>query len=117
VAPSLGEPGAAARAEFVREPAIEDVRETGLTARRHLTGTIYEVRADGDRQTYRIQLAPEGRRSQVLLSLESFSETQRTPPEKIRSLRGARQLASPRRGAISRMRYYGRYSGVCGGRT
>jgi phage-related protein len=65
--------------------AMRDVRETGLAAARHLRGDIYEVRADGDRQTYRILFAPEGRRSRVLLALEAFSKkTQKTPPEKIR---------------------------------
>lgn len=64
--------------------AMKDVRETGLTAARHLRGLIYEIRADGDRQTFRILFAREGRRSQVLLALEGFSKkTQRTPPEKI----------------------------------
>lgn len=65
--------------------AMRDVRDTGLAAARHLRGDIYEVRADGDRQTYRILFAPEGRRSQVLLALEGFSKkAQKTPPEKIR---------------------------------
>jgi phage-related protein len=64
--------------------AMKDVRETGLAAARHLRGDIYEVRADGDRQTYRILFAAEGQRSQVLLALEGFSKkTQKTPPEKI----------------------------------
>ncbi len=64
--------------------AMKDVRETGLGAARHLRSDIYEVRADGDRQTYRILFAPEGRRSQVLLALEGFSKkTQKTPPAKI----------------------------------
>ena len=65
--------------------AMKDVRETGLAAARHLRGEIYEVRADGDRQTFRILFAPEGQRGQVLLALEGFSKkTQKTPPEKIR---------------------------------
>ncbi|HST15539.1 MAG TPA: type II toxin-antitoxin system RelE/ParE family toxin [Gaiellaceae bacterium] len=64
--------------------AMQDVRNEGLAAARHLRGEIYEVRADGDRQTFRILFAPEGRRSQVLLALEGFSKkTQKTPPEKI----------------------------------
>jgi phage-related protein len=76
--------------------AMRDVRDTGLTAARHLRGDIHEVRADGDRQTYRILFAPEGRRSQVLLALEGFSKkTQRTPPEKIRL--AERRLADWRR--------------------
>src|SRR6266511_4654188 len=68
----------------------------GTRAARHLRSDIYEVRADGDRQTYRILFAPEGRRSQVLLALEAFSKkTQKTPPEKIRL--AERRLADWRR--------------------
>ena len=48
-------------------------------------GEIYEVRADGDRQTFRILFANEGKAGQILLSLEGFSKkTQKTPPDKIR---------------------------------
>jgi len=76
--------------------AMRDVRETGLAAARHLRGEIYEVRADGHRQTYRILFAPEGRRSRVFLALEGFSKkTQKTPPEKIRL--AERRLADWRR--------------------
>lgn len=76
--------------------AMRDVRDVGLAAARHLRGQIYEVRADGDRQTYRILFAPEGRRSHVLLALEGFSKkTQKTPPEKIRL--AERRLADWRR--------------------
>ncbi len=63
---------------------------------RRLRGDIHEVRADGDRQTYRILFAPEGRRSRVLLALEGFSKkAQKTPPEKIRL--AERRLADWRR--------------------
>ena len=84
--------------------AMKDVRETGLAAARHLKGEIYEVRADGDRQTYRILFAPEGRRSHVFLALEGFSKkTQKTPPEKIRL--AERRLADwRRRGAAQSQR-------------
>ena len=76
--------------------AMKDVRDTGLAAARHLKREIYEVRADGDRQTYRILFAPEGRRSQVFLALEGFSKkTQKAPPEKIRL--AERRLADWRR--------------------
>lgn len=76
--------------------AMRDVRETGLAAARQLRGDIYEVRADGDRQTYRILFAPEGRRSQVLLALDGFSKkTQKTPPGKIQL--AERRLADWRR--------------------
>jgi phage-related protein len=84
--------------------AMKDVRETGLAAARHVKGEIYEVRADGDRQTYRILFAPEGRRSHVFLALEGFSKkTQKTPPEKIRL--AERRLADwRRRGAAQSQR-------------
>lgn len=76
--------------------AMRDVRDAGLAAARHLRGDIYEVRADGDRQTYRILFAPEGRRTQVLLALEGFTKkTQKAPPEKIRL--AERRLADWRR--------------------
>lgn len=76
--------------------AMKDVRETGLTAARHLRGEIYEVRADGERQTFRLLFAPEGRRSQVLLALEAFSKkTQKTPHAKIEL--AERRLADWRR--------------------
>jgi phage-related protein len=76
--------------------AMRDVREAGLAAARHLRGEIYEVRADGARQTFRILFAPEGRRSQVLLALDGFSKkTQKTPPEKIQL--AERRLADWRR--------------------
>ena len=69
-----------------------------MSAARHLKGDIYEVRADGDRQTFRILFAAEGKTSQVLLSLDGFSKkTQRTPPEKIRL--AERRLADWRRRA------------------
>lgn len=65
--------------------AMRDVRDHGMTAARHLRGEIYEVRADGDRQTFRILFASEGRRGRILLALDGFSKkTQKTAPEKIR---------------------------------
>ena len=75
----LSDPDAAAVAAAMTEVAAE-----GLAAARHLRGDIYEVRADGDRQAYRLLFAVEGRRGQVLLALEAFSKkTQKTPPAKI----------------------------------
>ena len=60
---------------------MRDVARNGLVAARHLRGDIYEVREDGDRQTFRILFAAEGRSRQVLLALEGFSKkTRRTPP-------------------------------------
>jgi phage-related protein len=72
------------------------VRAEGLRVARRLRGEIYEVRADGDRQTFRVLFAPEGRSGQVLLSLDGFSKkTQKTPLEKIRLVQ--RRLADWRR--------------------
>lgn len=64
--------------------AMKDVQRHGLSVARHLRGDIYEVRADGDRQAFRILFAPEGRRQTILLALDGFSKkTQKTPPAKL----------------------------------
>lgn len=64
--------------------AMVEVASEGLAVARHLRGDIYEVRADGDRQAYRLLFALEGRHGQVLLALKAFSKrTQKTPPGKI----------------------------------
>ena len=81
--------------------AMREVQDLGLPAARHLHGDIYEVRAEGDRQIFRVLFAVEGRRGQVLLSLEGFSKkTRKTPPEKIRL--AERRLADWRRRARMR---------------
>ena len=65
--------------------AMQEVRDEGLSAARHLSDDIYEVRADGDKAIYRILFAPQGSKQQVLLSLEGFQKkTQKTPPETIK---------------------------------
>jgi phage-related protein len=65
--------------------ALREVEQSGLATAKHLRGEIYEVIADGDRQTFRILFAPEGRHKQVLLALDGFSKkTQKTPPERLR---------------------------------
>lgn len=64
--------------------AMNEVRNKGLDAARHLDGEIYEVRADGEKVIYRVLFAQQGKRSQVLLSLEAFmKKTQKTPPQAI----------------------------------
>jgi phage-related protein len=63
---------------------LKAVADLGLTAARHVQGEMYEARADGDRQSFRVLFAQEGR-GRVLLALEALSKkTQRTPPEAIR---------------------------------
>lgn len=64
--------------------AMREVRLQGLSAARHLRGDIYEVRATGAQEEFRILFATEGKLRQVLLSLEAFSKkTRKTPPPKI----------------------------------
>lgn len=64
--------------------AMKDVEKNGLAVAQHLEDEIYEVKADGLRQTFRILFSPQGEHDQVLLSLEGFSKkTQKTPPAKI----------------------------------
>lgn len=59
---------------------MQEVRDKGLPAARHLDGDIWEVRVDGDRVIYRILFAEEGARGQVLLALEGLKKkTQKTP--------------------------------------
>jgi phage-related protein len=59
---------------------MEEVRDRGLQAARHLDGDIWEVRVDGDRVIYRILFAEEGSRGQVMLALDGFNKkTQKTP--------------------------------------
>lgn len=74
---SLSDADAATVAQEMR-----DVARVGLAEARHLRGDVYEVRAEGDRQAFRVLFAPEGRSGQVLLALEAFSKkTQRTPKQ------------------------------------
>src|SRR5450432_2400575 len=62
--------------------AMKDVAENGLVAARHLRGEVYEVRAEAERQAFRVLFAQET--SFILLSLSGFQKKrQRTPPDEI----------------------------------
>jgi phage-related protein len=75
---------------------MEEVRDRGLRAARHLDGDIWEVRVDGDHVIYRILFAEEGSRGQILLALEGFNKkTQKTPPSVVKLAK--RRLADWRR--------------------
>jgi len=64
--------------------AMTDVADYGLAMAKHLRGEIWEVRADGLNQTFRVLFAPEGHFGQVLLALDAFSKKkQKTPPRMI----------------------------------
>lgn len=65
--------------------AMKELRHEGAKVARHLTGEIYEVRADDERVIYRVLFACEGSQSQILLALVAFKKkTEKTPPEQIR---------------------------------
>jgi phage-related protein len=62
--------------------AMKDVAQNGLVAARHLRGDLYEVRAEADRQAFRILFAQET--TFILLSLSGFQKkSAKTPPEQI----------------------------------
>lgn len=64
--------------------AMKDVAEFGNFVARHLDGDIWEVRADGQRVTYRVLFASVGSKGRILLALEAFpKKSQKTPPAKI----------------------------------
>jgi phage-related protein len=75
---------------------MEEVRDRGLRAARHLEGDIWEVRVDGDRVIYRILFAEEGSRGQVLLALDGFNKKTQTTPRTAIEL-AKRRLADWRR--------------------
>src|SRR5713226_5972978 len=52
--------------------AMRDVRDHGLEVARHLRDDIYEVRADGVDNSYRLLFAAEGRKSRILLGLHAM---------------------------------------------
>ncbi len=64
--------------------AMKVVAKEGVRVAKHVEGEIYEVKAEGDRQSFRILFAREGEHDQVLLALEAFSKKQgRLPRETI----------------------------------
>jgi putative component of toxin-antitoxin plasmid stabilization module len=64
--------------------AMKDVAQNGLAAARHLRGEIYEVRAEAERQAFRILFAQET--TFILLSLSGFQKkSASTPPVRSRS--------------------------------
>jgi phage-related protein len=62
--------------------AMKDVAQNGLRAARHLRGEVYEVRAEAERQAFRILFARET--TFILLSLSGFRKKRaKTPPDEI----------------------------------
>jgi phage-related protein len=64
--------------------AMQEITRDGLRTARHLRGDIWEVRANGQCEAFRVLFAPEGRKGRILLALEGFSKKdQKTPPHLI----------------------------------
>ncbi len=74
----------AARVEI--ETEMKDVSYHGVqAAKRDLRGEIYEVRANGADESYRLLFAQDGKKGRILLALVVFSKkTQATPDAAIR---------------------------------
>ena len=65
--------------------AMKDVQNNGKRVAKPLQDDIWEVKAHGTTETFRILFSAEGEKERVLLALEGFSKkTQKTPPETIR---------------------------------
>ena len=64
---------------------MKDVQVHGNRVARRLDTEIYEVRAAGDKQAFRVLYATEGKEDQVLLALEAISKkSQKTPAQTVR---------------------------------
>jgi phage-related protein len=87
---------------------MEEVRDLGLRAARHLDGDIWEVRVDGDRVIYRILFAEEGRRGQILLALDGLNKKTQTTPRPTIELAKRRLADWRRRGDQNRVARGGR---------
>jgi len=66
--------------------AMKDVCAHGIRASaRHLRGPLFELRANGPDESYRLIFAQEGRKGRVLLALVVLSKkTQKTPESDLR---------------------------------
>lgn len=60
---------------------MSDVRAKGIKAAKHVDGEIYEVKAEGDHQSFRVLFAQEGEQDQVLLALVGLSKKQQKLPK------------------------------------
>jgi len=75
---------------------MEHVRDAGTREARKLTRDLYEVRAEGDRVTYRVLFSVEGEKGRILLAIEAFSKkSQKTPASALEVAEG--RLAGWRR--------------------
>jgi phage-related protein len=63
--------------------AMAEVKRDGLRAARHLRGEIWEVRAKGESEAFRILFATEGLKGRILLALEGFSKKEQKTPDRL----------------------------------
>ena len=76
--------------------AMTEVRQKGTSVARHLDKDIWEVRAEGPNDSYRVLFATEGKKSRILLGVHAFPKhTQKTPDHHIELAQ--RRLADWRR--------------------
>jgi phage-related protein len=62
--------------------AMKEVAHNGLAAARHLRGEVYEVRAEAERQAFRVLVGHET--TFILLALSGFQKKRaKTPPDEI----------------------------------
>lgn len=66
--------------------AMSEVQKVGVKAAKPLGDEIYEVKAEGDRQTFRVLFAQEGEHDQVLLALVAISKKQQKLPREALNL-------------------------------
>ena len=78
--------------------AMRAVVTEGRRVARHLRGPIYELRADGVDESYRVLFAAEGKKSRILLALEAISKRTQHTPKHVLDL-AERRLADWRRRA------------------
>jgi phage-related protein len=60
--------------------AMAEVQKRGIQAAKQIEGDLFEVKAEGDRQTFRILFSQEGKHDQVLLALVGLSKKQQKLP-------------------------------------
>jgi phage-related protein len=70
--------------------AMSEVQKVGIRAAKPVGGEIYEVKAEGNRQTFRVLFAQEGEHDQVLLALVALSKKQQKLPQEALNLARSR---------------------------
>lgn len=80
---------------------MAEVRDGGTGAARHLRNGIWELRATGERSSYRVLFSEEGARGRVLLALAAFSKKTQRTPERVMQLAESRRSDWQARGGFN----------------